>query len=144
MVNDVQVLSILVVDDEPYGTLILSDAVRHEDVRVTAASRLDTAEQELNRRRFDLVIAAVHLRGILGMEGLELLSYIKRKWPQTKVIMTGYDTPEMRQEALERGADYYYEKPFDVFKVRKIVQEIRGTMVRTRRERISARRNEND
>jgi two-component system, response regulator, stage 0 sporulation protein F len=130
MASDGETGSILVIDHEPTVTLMLSDAFGHDKVSVAAASRLDTAEKVLRRRRFDLVIAEMHLRGILGMEGLELLSYIKRNWPQTKVlIMTAYDTPEKRQEALERGADYYYEKPFDVIEVRKIMREIRGAAI---------------
>jgi len=137
--------SILVIDHEPAVTLMLSDAFGRDKVTVAAVSRLDTAEYALRRRRFDLVIAEVHLRGILGTEGLELLSYIKRNWPRTKVlIMTAYGTPEKRQEALERGADYYYEKPFDVIEMRKIMQKIRGATMRTGSERFDVRRNDND
>jgi two-component system response regulator (stage 0 sporulation protein F) len=132
MASEGESRSILVIDDEPAVTLMLSNAFGRDDVSVAAASRLDTAEQVLCRRRFDLVIADVHLGGILGSEGLELLSYIKRNWPRTKVlIMTAYGTPEKRQEAFERGADYYYEKPFDVIEVQKIMREIREATIKT-------------
>jgi len=39
-----------------------------------------------------------------GMEGLELLSYVKQVSPSTEVIiMTAYGTDEMREDAGKRG-----------------------------------------
>ena len=115
---------ILVVDDEPTILLTLSYALRSDTVEVITASRLEPAEEALNRYAFDLVIVDIRMSGILGVEGLELLSYIKRRWPQTSVIiMTAYGSDEMRQDAMERGATHYYNKPIDI---RELMQRIRG------------------
>lgn len=106
---------ILIVDDEPTILLTLSYAVQSPDVEVVTASRLDSAEEALKRYRFDLVIVDIRMSGVLGVEGLELLSYIKRHWPQTDVIvMTAYGSDEIRKEAFERGASRYYNKPIDI------------------------------
>ena len=114
---------ILIVDDEPTILLTLSYALRSGEVEVVTASRLEPAEDALKRQRFDLVIADVRMSGMLGVEGLELLTYIRRYWPATKVIiMTAHGSDEVRQDAYERGATFYYTKPVDI---RELMQKIR-------------------
>lgn len=47
--------------------------------------------------------------------GIEVLKDIRQIDPKAKVIMiTGYPTPEVRQEAMSNGAFYFYEKSKDV------------------------------
>jgi DNA-binding response OmpR family regulator len=119
---------ILVVADELPIHSLLCAAFQQDEMRVISANLLKAAEHELKRHQFDFVIADTGLGGILESEGLELLSYIKRNWPRTKVlIMTGQGSPEIRREALERGADYYFEKPFTICEIQKIVEEFRLT-----------------
>ncbi len=115
---------ILIVDDEPTILLTLSYALRAKDIEVVTASRLEPAEEALARYSFDLVIADIRMSGILGAEGLELLSYIKRNWPATKVIiMTAFGSEEMQQDAMERGASHYYNKPIDIG---ELMQRVKG------------------
>ncbi len=109
---------ILIVDDEPTILLTLSYALRSNSVEVITASRLEPAEEALSRYSFDLVIVDIRMSGILGIEGLELLSYIKRFWPKTEVIvMTAHGSSEIKEEAYGRGANYYYEKPVDIMEL---------------------------
>lgn len=106
---------LLIVDDEPTILLTLSYALRSNRVDVITASRLEPAEEALSRYAFDVVIVDIRMSGILGIEGLELLTYIKRYWPKTKVIvMTAHGSDEIKKEAYDRGANYYYEKPVDI------------------------------
>lgn len=116
---------ILIVDDEPTILLTLSYALRSEGVEVITASRLEPAEEALARYSFDVVIADIRMSGLLGIEGLELLSYIKRYWPKTEVIvMTAYGTEEIKQEAYDRGASYYYNKPVDIGELSERVRSL--------------------
>ncbi|HTF99634.1 MAG TPA: response regulator [Nitrospirota bacterium] len=106
---------ILIVDDEPTILLTLSYALQSKELEVITASGLEPAEEALGRYRFDLVIVDIRLSGVLGIDGLELLSYIKRNWPGTEVIvMTAYGTEEMKKDAFDRGAYQYYNKPIDI------------------------------
>ena len=115
---------ILIVDDEPTILLTLSYALRSAEVDVVTASRLGPAEEALKKQTFDLVIADIRMSGRLGTEGLELLSYIRRYWPETNVIiMTAHGSEEIQQEALARGASHYYTKPVDI---RELLRTIRG------------------
>ena len=116
---------ILVVDDEPAILMALSHAFKNEDTLVITSSSMEDAEEALDKYRFDLVIADIRLSGIEGMEGLELLSYIKRISPETKVIiMTAYGSHEMMDSAYKRGACHYYEKPIDIKDLISKVQEV--------------------
>ncbi len=106
---------ILIVDNEPAVLLMLSYAMRSIGAEVITASTLEPAEEALSRYHFDLVIVDIRMSGVLGIEGLELLSYIKRKWPQTEVIvMTAYGSEAVEKDAYQRGAAYYFNKPFDL------------------------------
>ena len=106
---------ILVVDDEPSILLSLSHLFSNNEVIVITSSRIEDAEEALEHYPFDLVIADIRLSGIDGIEGLELLSYIRKIRPETKVIlMTAYGSEVMKESALRRGAYYYYEKPIDM------------------------------
>jgi DNA-binding NtrC family response regulator len=116
---------ILIVDDEPTILLTLSYALRSKDVDVITASRLEPAEDALKKHTFDLVIADIRMSGMLGEEGLELLTYIKRNWPATKVIiMTAHGTDEVRQDAYDRGAIHYYQKPVDIRELMQKIEEL--------------------
>ncbi len=116
---------ILIVDDEPTILLTLSYALRSKDVEVVTASRLEPAEEALQRHRFDLVIADIRMSGMLGVEGLELLSYIRRYWPDTRVIiMTAHGSDEVEQEAYDRGATRYYSKPVDIQELMRTIREM--------------------
>jgi DNA-binding NtrC family response regulator len=116
---------ILIVDDEPTILLTLSYALRSKDVEVITASRLEPAEEALKKHAFDLVIADIRMSGLLGEEGLELLTYIKRNWPGTKVIiMTAHGSEEVRQDAYERGATHYYQKPVDIRELMQKIEEL--------------------
>ena len=116
---------ILIVDDEPTILLSLSYTLRSSDVEVITASRLEPAEEALSRYPFDLVIVDIRMSGVLGIEGLELLSYIKRNWPKTEVIvMTAYGSEEMKQEAYERGALHYFTKPIDIEDLMKRARDL--------------------
>lgn len=106
---------ILVIDDEPTILLTLAHLLSSKDTTVITSIRLEEAEEALARYSFDLVIADIRLSGMYGKEGLELLSFIKRRYPDTEVIiMTAYGTEEIREDTYRRGAYYYFEKPIDL------------------------------
>ncbi len=106
---------ILIVDDEPTILLSLSYCLRTDGVEVITCSKIEAAEEALTRYSFDLVIADIRMSGMYGIEGLELLRYVKELNPVTAVmIMTAYGSTEIKEEAFKRGAYHYYEKPVDI------------------------------
>lgn len=105
---------IMIVDDEPSILLSLSYALKADGVEVIACNEIEQAEEALENTRFNLVIADIRMSGISGIEGLELLSYIKTRYPTEVIIMTGYGSDEIEAEAYRRGALCYFKKPVDI------------------------------
>lgn len=115
---------ILIVDDEQSILLSLSHALRTDGVEVVACDEIEEAEEALGNSRFDLVIADIRMSGVNGIEGLELLSYIKQHYATEVIIMTGYGSEEIETEAYRRGALHYFMKPIDI----KALMNIVGSM----------------
>lgn len=105
---------ILIVDDEQSILLSLSYVLKVEGVEVLACNEIEQAEEALSNSHFDLVIADIRMSGINGIEGLELLSYIKQHFTTEVIIMTGFGTPEIEAEAYKRGASQYFRKPIEI------------------------------
>jgi CheY-like chemotaxis protein len=48
---------------------------------------------------------------LLGMNGLDLTQKIKKLFPNIHIaILTGYDSPEYRETAFQRGAERFFDK----------------------------------
>ncbi len=106
-------VTILIVDDQPNICEFLSSLFSSYDAVKTARS-LQDAKSALSQHNFSLVISDLSLKGRNGKEGFELLSYIRSKGSDTKVIiMTGTGTDDIKNEALRLGAVHFFEKPFD-------------------------------
>jgi len=111
----VELKRVLIVDNREEALLILSKVLRTYNVEVITTTNIEEAESALKNTFFDLVITDIRLNGALGREGLELLSYIKEKSPETKVIvMTAHGSLEVEKEAYEKGAYFYFNKPVDL------------------------------
>jgi DNA-binding NtrC family response regulator len=118
------VKKMLIVDDEETLTYSLyqSFIVSQKEYEVITAASGEEASEKLNDTEFDLVITDIKMP---GMDGLELLSLIKSKYPSTEVIvMTAYGSPEKREEALQKGARFYIEKPFEIKEIKQLVMEL--------------------
>lgn len=114
----------LIVDDEEtltfslYQTFILAK----KDYEVITASSGEEAIGKLREQYFDLVISDISMP---GMNGLELLSTIKKQFRGTEVIiMTAYGSQEKRDEAMFLGARYYIEKPFEIKEFKQLVMNV--------------------
>lgn len=115
---------ILIVDDEQSILLSLAHALKTDGVEVIACDEIEQAEEALANTHFDLVIADIRMSGINGIEGLELLSYIKQRFPTEVIIMTGYGNEEIEAEAYRRGALHYFMKPIDIRELMNIASSI--------------------
>lgn len=116
---------ILIVEDEVNLLTMLSKALKTRTIEVITATRIEEAEYAIKNTFFDLVLADIRLTGVLGREGLELLGYVREKSPGTKVIiMTGYGSKEIEQEAYEKGASFYFDKPIDLKVLKRKIDEL--------------------
>jgi putative nucleotidyltransferase with HDIG domain len=110
---------ILIVDDEPEITSILSDLFEDKHHCTTAGSAEEALEL-LAGEPHDLVISDITMP---GMSGLEMIPHVKRSWPNSVVVMiSGMQTMESAIDALRLGAFDYVMKPFDLRQVEAVVK----------------------
>ena len=63
--------------------------------------------------------------GLPDGSGLELLQKIREGCGDTVIIiLTNYATPQMKQEGLRQGADYFFDKSSEFKKALDVIEEI--------------------
>ncbi len=103
---------ILIVDDEADIRELVSGILEDEGHRTRLARDSDEALRSIEERRPHLVILDIWLQGS-RLDGLEVLSIIKRTYPELPVvIISGHGNIETAVTAIKRGAYDYIEKPF--------------------------------
>jgi DNA-binding NtrC family response regulator len=104
---------VLIVDDEA-DTRHLLTQILGEDYVVAEADDGMALKKAFNQTQPDVIVLDVILGSGPDNNGLELLPQIKKRWPETEVIMlTGKGTMEMAAEAGKRGAYNFLSKPFE-------------------------------
>jgi CheY-like chemotaxis protein len=102
--------TILVVDDEPD---LVANCARILQRLGHACLRAHTGPDAIaliDREQPDLIVADIRLP---GTDGLAVARHARGRIPPIPVIiMTAYDSPQIRVLARESGADAYLPKPF--------------------------------
>jgi DNA-binding NtrC family response regulator len=102
---------ILIVDDDKDLRFNLSSILKEEGHEVIAASDGKQALKVIAKSAPDLVLLDIKLP---GMDGVELLQEIKRKWNNLPIIMlTATSDVKSAVKAMKLGAYDYITKPFD-------------------------------
>jgi len=112
---------ILVVDDDENIRKVLTAILEDEGYIVESVGTAKKAIVKTGKKFYNLGLIDIRLP---DMEGIELLTRMKDTTPKMrKIIITGYPTLQNAVEAVNRGADAYVIKPFDVKKVLKTIEE---------------------
>ena len=115
---------LLIVDDEETLTFSLyqSFILSKKDYEVVTANNGEEALKKVQEAPFDLLITDICMPGISGFDVIEK---VKQQTPNTEiVVMTAYGSSENRENAMQKGARYYIEKPFEIKEIKKIVMDI--------------------
>src|SRR6267143_3139955 len=103
------VTRVLVVDDEPAASKLLSIMLSPPDYYCAMASNGEGARVSLQRERFDAVISDLQMP---GMSGMELLAEVRRRHPHVAfLVTTGVDDVDVGVQEMRSGADDYLVKP---------------------------------
>ena len=114
-------IKILVVDDEQGLCAGLQEALQREGHRVDAVTDPQAALKLATENLYDLVISDIKMP---GLSGLELLTRVREKHPDTLfILMTAYGTVESAVAAMKQGAYDYLSKPIDMKRLRAVVQK---------------------
>ncbi|WP_028580927.1 EAL domain-containing protein [Desulfogranum japonicum] len=110
--TDQERFTILVVDDEPQIVQVLSRIFRRGKYRVLSAYNGKQALEILALNQVQIVISD-HL--MPGMTGVELLTTIKKLYPDTtRIILSGQSNVSIIIEAINQGAIWkYFTKPIE-------------------------------
>ncbi len=117
--------NILIIDDEPKMCKILRFALEPVGYQVTTAESAEEGVEKFDSAEFDLVLTDLKMP---GKDGLYVLDTVKKKRPDTEVIlMTAYATAQNAVDAMKKGAYDYIIKPFEMdelkFKVNHIMEK---------------------
>jgi two-component system KDP operon response regulator KdpE len=107
--------TILVVEDDPETRAALVRELAAGGYQVVEAPDGRTALERWAARRPDLVLLDL---GLPDMEGLRVVSAIRREAATPIVILSGRYEEQEKVAALDRGADDYVTKPFGVDELR--------------------------
>lgn len=112
---------IIVIDDDESIREMLSTILEEEGYSVDTAESGKEALLKTNAAFYNLALIDIRL---LDMEGTELLVRIKDTVPKMrKIIITGYPTVHNAIEAVNRNADAYLVKPFDMSKALFVIRD---------------------
>jgi DNA-binding NtrC family response regulator len=105
-------LNVLFVDDEVDFLETLLKRMKKRDVNVTGVESGEKALGLLDREPVDVIVLDVRMP---GMDGIQTLREIKKRYPLVEVIMlTGHASLEVAIEGMELGAFDYLMKPVDI------------------------------
>lgn len=117
----VEAARILIIDDDENIRKVLKTILEDEGYIVDTADTAKKAIEQSEKAFYNLALIDVRLP---DMEGIELLSKMRSTKPKMrKIIVTGYPTLQNAISAVNKGADAYIMKPFEVEKILQTIQE---------------------
>jgi CheY-like chemotaxis protein len=110
---------ILVVDDDP-GIRMAIRSILENEYLVTEAESIKESLAIFDRQKHDLITLDIQMPEVDGIQGLSAFRHRSCKIPI--ILISGYRTFELAQEALRLGANDYLTKPFSVKELRQTVK----------------------
>jgi DNA-binding response OmpR family regulator len=90
---------------------ILRRGLEEEGMEVTVAADGERGLEEARRGAYDLILLDL---GLPGRDGLEVARELREEGHHTPILMlTAWDSTEMKVRGLDAGADDYLTKPFE-------------------------------
>jgi len=112
---------ILIIDDDENILKVLQAILEDEGYLVETADTAKKGIEKSEKAFYNLALIDVRLP---DMEGIELLSKLHDSKPKMrKIIVTGYPTLQNAISAVNKGADAYVMKPFEVEKILQTIRE---------------------
>jgi DNA-binding NtrC family response regulator len=112
---------ILVVDDDESIRKVLATILEDNGYAVDTAKNGIEAIKKSKLKFYNLALIDIRLPDI---EGTQLLTKIEHTTPKMrKIIITGYPSLQNAIEALNKGADAYVLKPFDMDDILRTIKE---------------------
>ena len=115
---------VILLDDEPIVCERLKPALEKIGFYVEAYTESQDVIDRFSEEKFDVLVTDLKMR---KPDGLDVMNFVKRQSPSTKVIIiTGFATEDTAEEALEGGAVDFIAKPFKISQLRDLILKITG------------------
>ena len=119
--ENVKTNHILIIEDEPDICLLLNIMLSDEGTEMNHVKNISNAKTFLDASTPDLVVLDNRLPDGLGVDFIKELKYHA---PKTKILMISGAGEEVRELAMENGADAFLPKPFNKKEVYEIVSKL--------------------
>ncbi|MCK4462175.1 MAG: response regulator [candidate division Zixibacteria bacterium] len=114
--------SILIVDDNPNMSSLLSEMLEVFDYQSIRACDGSDALDKLSETEFSLVITDMRMP---NMTGLELLREVKGRFPDIPVVLiSGYAVSDVEDETGSPKPDGFLAKPFMMSDIEKLLNHL--------------------
>jgi len=104
-----QAKKIFIVEDEGDMCLLLNIMLQEKEIKLDHAKTIAAAQEYLEKEHPSIIILDNKLPDGLGVD---FVSYIKKNYPDIKIVMISGYAASAKDIALENGADIFIEKPF--------------------------------
>jgi DNA-binding response OmpR family regulator len=116
---------LLIIDDEESIRFAVKRYFTRIGFDVDCASELEEAEALAAHTAYGVVIADLSLTDSGSSEGLEIIRFMRRSSPETRIILlTAHGSPGTEKEAYKRGADVFLHKPKPLPELALIVDQL--------------------
>jgi two-component system OmpR family response regulator len=105
---------VLVADDEPRITKLVSIALGEEGFRVVTAGGGEEALAKAEEVRPDIVLLDIVMP---DLDGIEVMRQLRERRPVAVILLTAKGSTADKAKGLDLGADDYIAKPFSVIEV---------------------------
>ncbi len=116
-------INILIVDNDPSTIKVLHDFLSKDDrFNVLTAHNGKTALDVVKEHVVGLLITDLKMP---EMNGIELLSNLKKDSPEIKaIILTGHSDIDSYIETMDLGAFEYLNKPVDLYLLKEVINKL--------------------
>ena len=119
--------NIMILDDEEGILCVVEELLSARGYDVDVARTAKKAKWLLARAEYTVAILDLGLTQLDRTVGLDMISYVRKLSPDTRIIVyTGNDNPDVRELAIQAGADLFLLKPGPVKKLELAVVKFCG------------------
>ena len=114
--------SILIVDDNPNMSSLLSEMLEVFDFESSRAGDGNEALDKLEGGKFEMVITDMRMP---NMSGLELIKQVKTKYPKMPVVLiSGYSVADVSDDPDACKPDGFLSKPFMMSDIEELLNSL--------------------
>lgn len=114
---------ILIVDDDPFIRMLVTDVLEMEGYTVREAADGEAGVFEYTSMRPDCVVLDVMMPGLDGFEVLRRIRALDDV-PVPVIMLTASNAPESTKSAWTVGADFFLSKPFEAEQLIEVLESL--------------------